>query len=115
MSLSPDRIKEAEFVRHAFRVTVPNDVKYDEVLKPEFWVHVAAKMNGDAHDLVEVMPEDGSWFALLIVVSASRLHAKCLPLLFKTLEAEAAEKDDGPFVIKHNGPCLLYTSDAADE
>ena len=102
VTLSPDRIKEADYARHVFRVSVPNDVTITDVLKPDFWVHTAGKMHNT--DIIEVMPEDESWFAQLIVRSASRLHARCVVLNYKAFDEVKTKDVDGPFIVKHNGP-----------
>lgn len=114
--LNPEGLKEAEYVRHVFRATVPNDTTINDVLKPDFWAHVAAKLHNT--DIIEVCPEDESWFAQLIVRSASRLHAKCAVLRHQSFNADKKTAEpEGPFSIKHNGPkakwCVIRRVDKA--
>lgn len=109
-ALSPTILKEAEFLRRSFRVVVDNDVTIEDLRKPEFWVHVAVKLQNT--DLIEVVPKDESWFALLIVRSASRIHAKCEILLSKNFGAQpekAKKKEDPKFKIEHKGNDKRWT------
>jgi len=114
-ALNPNGLKLAEFARSQYRVVVDNEVAHEDVLKPEFWVHVASKLQitGEgANPLIEVMPKDGSWFALLIVVSASNVHAKCVSVLYKQLEKKAVTKkmaEDPDFDVKNKGGDKKFT------
>ena len=114
--LTPEGLKEAEYVRRVFRATVPSDVTPADIVKPEFWAHVSVKLHNT--DIIEVMPEDESWFAQLLVRSSSRLHAKCEVLHLKTFnDVKKAKEVEGPFSLKHNGPkakwCVIRNADKA--
>lgn len=67
------KMQPAEYLRNTWRVTLPAEVKYAEIFVPSFWANVASKfVRGD---IIEVWPEDGSWFATLIVRVSARTHA----------------------------------------
>lgn len=100
-ALTADRFKEAEYVRHVFRITADNATTLEDVLKPEYFVHVASKLHNT--DIIEVIPENESWFATLIVRACSRIHAKCEVLNYKSFGAAAAPVAEGPFLIQHKG------------
>lgn len=74
MALTADRIKLAEYVRNIFVINPEPNVKLEDMLQPAFWSHVAAKLHPS--DRVEVIAEDGTYFAEFYVVSCGRNWAK---------------------------------------
>jgi hypothetical protein len=72
--LTPDRFKAAEFVRVVYAVTPAVNTDLDHILKPEYWSHVAANLSPLSR--IEVVAEDNSWFAELIVLSSGLNWAK---------------------------------------
>lgn len=67
-------ISAAEFTRNVFAVVVPAETKVADILAPHCWTHVAAKLQRG--DRLEIYPEDGQYFAELIVVSAGKNWAQ---------------------------------------
>ena len=65
---------QAEFARQLFRVTPPVGTNLDDMLEPSYWANVAMKFN--PHDLIEVVPEDGAFYARLFVLSVQKLSLK---------------------------------------
>lgn len=59
------QLREAEFKRTIWTATPQAGTVKDEIIKPEFWVHVANKLK--IGDRVEVSPESGEWLAEVIV------------------------------------------------
>jgi len=109
VKLNIDRIKEAEYVRHAFRVTVPVTVSYQETLDPTFWGHVASKLT--VGDKIEIVPEDFSWYAEVIVRACSRVHAAVGAITFKEFHSKKENKPasaDPDFSIDWKGPQRKY-------
>lgn len=74
MKLSANRFALAEHQRNIWRVALDEGVDIKETLESSFWTHVASKLR--AGDLIELLPEDGAWFATLIVRDADRIWAK---------------------------------------
>jgi hypothetical protein len=72
--LTVDRFKEAEYTRRVWSMTPAENTEVDHLLKPEYWSLVAAKLNPT--DRIEVVAEDNSWFADLLVISAGGNWAK---------------------------------------
>lgn len=68
----------AEYARTVYMVRVENHVLVADLLKPAFWTHVAAQLK--KLDRVEVVPEDGSWYAEFMVLSVSANTARVVPL-----------------------------------
>ena len=83
MALNQDAIKPAEFVRNVFAVTLPIGTPFEEVTKPEFWAHTAAKFHPT--DRVEIMDAECTYFAEAIVISCARNWAKLSVLRFNEL------------------------------
>jgi hypothetical protein len=106
------QMKQSEFHRTCWSVTPDAGAKLEEVLAPHYWVHVNKMLR--VRDQIEVMPNDQSWFAQLIVrsvgpagpVVAILNHveftaAKEAPKAKKAEKVEA--DDDGLYVVKFGG------------
>lgn len=95
--LTPDRFKAAEFVRVIYAVTPAVNTELDHILKPEYWSHVAASLSPLSR--IEVVAEDNSWFAELIVLSSGLNWAKVkllryIPLVDGFPEEKKQQEDD---------------------
>lgn len=105
--LIADRIRVADYIRQLLRVTPEAGTTIEEVLKPDYWVHVAPKAK--LGDVLEIFPEDGSWFVQAVVVSCSNVHLK-LHVLNKVVinevkaESKKDDKKDEPFRVEFKGP-----------
>lgn len=115
MKLIESQFTSAEFSRNLWTVTPEPGTAFETVLKPEYWAHVAKKLRRG--DRIEVLSEDNSYFAELIVLSAAPLWAKVAVLrnveLATAPKAEASQDD---FEIKHRGKMkwsVLRKSDKA--
>jgi hypothetical protein len=91
----------AEFARTVYSVSVPSGTTVAEMLEPESWMHVASKLRPT--DRLEIVPEDGAWFAEVFVVSAGKNWAKVQPLrVIELREVEQRPADIKPeFEIKY--------------
>jgi hypothetical protein len=69
----PHNLQTAEHSVITWHVQVPADMPFDEVLKPDFWTHVAGKMRPGQRVIVDSI--DFKWTATLFVRSAQRLSA----------------------------------------
>lgn len=85
----------------------------EDLLRPDFWTNVAAQLKPG--DRIEVYPEDGAFFAELLVRSCNRTSAVVLPLRFNDLVGAVEEStDDASFYVKFRGPrkhCIMRASD----
>jgi hypothetical protein len=104
VKLTADRIKGADYLRQLYRVNVPSGVTLQDTLEGPFWAHVAAKFT--VGDKLELFAEDGTWYAELIVLVSSQVHAKVGVLTFKEFSAQKVKaKDTDPlFAIEWKGP-----------
>lgn len=105
--LIANRLKGAEFARIVHRATPEASVKFDDMLAPSYWSHVAAKVS--LHDIIEVIPEGGAFYAELLVVGCSKQHVKVVVLTVKKLapESEGNKVDEmipPKFTIEFKGP-----------
>jgi len=102
--------KELQLTQHAlldYTHTVSEGTPFEDLLKPEYWAHVAQKLR--PHTLIKVVPEDGSYWAELLVLSCDRLWAKVFVLRHHDLTAvvedsEATASRLAEFDIQWKGP-----------
>lgn len=113
------RFKQAEFVRHIFCATPEAGTTIEQLLKPEYWANISEQLKPGYR--IEVMPEDGEFFAELVVRSCDRTSATTMPLRVVYLNAlpvsvEQPSVDADPeFYVKFRGPhakwCVMRKSD----
>jgi len=89
--LLPKRFKQAEYQRNIFEAVPPAGTKYEDVLKPEYWVHVAYMLK--IRDRIEVIADDFSYFAELIVTGSGQLWVNVEELRFTKLGGYKVEDD----------------------
>ena len=65
--LSPNQIQVAEQARIVWRFFLPADVDIEEALNDSFYAHVCDRLN--LYDEIEVLAEDGRFYARLLVIS----------------------------------------------
>jgi hypothetical protein len=72
-----------------WEVCVEPGTTLDDLLKPEFFCHVAKQLR--TFSKIRVLPDDASWYAELIVRSAGTNWARCS--LFKFVEFDAVQPE----------------------
>ena len=117
--LTPDRFKTAEYVRTIFSATVASGTKLEEVEKPEYWSHVASKLQPGSR--IEVSPEDATWLAELYIVSCGRNWVKTCTLRFHELAESSPDEEVAAvaeYTIGWSGPIkkfrILRNSDKSE-
>jgi hypothetical protein len=101
-------LEAAEFARRSWRVNVPGETDLNDMLKPEYWGHVSAKLR--TGDLIEAIAADNSFYAEFIVRWSRKLEAGVS--LLRHIELEAPALDDNAiegFEIKHRGSRSMWT------
>jgi hypothetical protein len=84
--LMPSRFKQADQARNVW-VSIPEEgTTYEDLFAPEYWSHISEKMRQG--DLIEVRPEDGSYFALLYAVAVQRQAAAVIEIVKKDLSTD---------------------------
>jgi hypothetical protein len=74
----PTNIEEAVAARNIWQVKPEISVTIEDLLKPDYWAHVARRMR--AGDRVEAIPDDRHYFAEFFVLAASSNWAKMVLL-----------------------------------
>lgn len=98
------RFRQAEHVRTVWNVVPETGTEAEALLDPGYWSHNARKLKPT--DIIEAMPDDGTWYARYIVRSAGPLGAEVFPLEFHKL-GNAELKIEGVndrFAVKWKGP-----------
>lgn len=95
--LPSSRFKLADYKRNEFRVTPEHGTTLEDIQKPEFWTHVAAQLA--QFDTIEVIPEDGSFYAELLVITSGKQFATVK--LLRHVELERTVKKDAPEAQMH--------------
>ncbi len=101
-NLLQNRIRPAEYDRLVWSVTPEPSISFDEILKPEYWTHVAKQLLPGAR--IEVVPEDKSYFAELFVRSQTDTSVNVSVLRHVKFDDTAKPADNAdPYEIKHRG------------
>lgn len=88
--LNPHGLQLAEARRVMYFVAAAEGVQPDDVVRPDYWAHEAAKLK--PRDRIEIHAYDGTWFMEVLVLDVSRAFARVKPIV---------------------GPVSLTTSDVA--
>lgn len=87
----PTQIMPAQSLVMTWHYTVPPAISLDDLLKPDFWSHVAVRLR--PHNRVIADAEDGSWTATLFVRSVNRLSATMAVQSFMEFGEKSALSD----------------------
>lgn len=68
-NLRPNRMKAAEFVRKVYHAEPSIDDTKEDILRPEYWLHMAPNMKPG--DKIEMLWENGEQYAEALVLSAT--------------------------------------------
>ena len=112
------RMKESSFVRNWWVVTVEEGTDKKDMLKSDFWAHLAEQFS--PYDRIEVRSDDDAFFAEYIVLSCDRTYAKVKELSWFSLTSDETQQDEEIFqeyAHKWRGPqlkhCVIRKSDSA--
>jgi hypothetical protein len=72
--LAADRLKLKEHTTVEHTVTVEVGTVVEDLLRPEFWAHVAAGLR--PYSEITVRTDDGAWWARVLVMTVSRAFAR---------------------------------------
>ncbi len=101
--LTLDRFKGAEYERLVYRVVPKDGTPLEALREPMYWSHVAAQLRPTA--IIEVIPDDMSYFAELLVISCGNNWATVEILRhvpFATAQSVIAEAS--AYEVKWKGP-----------
>ena len=95
--------KIADFLRTQWCISLKPGQSREDFMRPDFWAHVAARVK--KNDRVEILHDEGSYFAEVIVVSVEKLGVKVALLREHNLnELESTQVDQSEFYVKFRGP-----------
>ena len=103
MAILAGRFKQAEYVRNIWHASPAQGVKPDDLLKPEYWIHIRHLLK--AGDRIEILCEAGEWYAEAIVLDAARYGAKIAWTLAPVV-LQQVEMDEIPaeYIVMWSGP-----------
>jgi len=97
LKLSPVNIEQAEAIRMVWSVMPDPEVTVDDMLKPDYWAHVAMKLRPG--DRIEAMPADRNYLAKFIVLGRDRLWAKVVLISYVVVyDKDEVPADEGYIV-----------------
>jgi hypothetical protein len=105
------RFKDAAYERNIWQAVIEAGVSFEDVQNPTFWAHVSGKIK--QNDRIEVIAEDGAYFAELLVLDCDRLWAKTAVLRFVELSApdiaaELLTPLSCGYKVEYKGPTLKH-------
>lgn len=103
LKIHPSRfVYDASTMRKLCAITPTAGTPFDALLQPSYWANVAERLR--PFDRIEVLAEDGSYFAILLVRAASRLSAKVAVLEKYDLDAVDDTSAESAFFVAWRGP-----------
>lgn len=92
MKIIAPRFKPVEYCRTVYQATPEPGTTLEELLKPGYWSHVAAKLRKG--DRIEVVTEDGTYFAEFFVKHANKIEAHVALLRENQIAKPQSKADD---------------------
>lgn len=105
--LGPTGLEPAEYRRNQWIATAAKGVRAEDLLQPDYWAHVAAKLA--PWNKIEVRAEDGLWYAEAIVLDCSRNWARIAllpgyPLFLTSSDISQTQSAPAGYEVVHRGP-----------
>jgi hypothetical protein len=100
--LTPNRFALAETRRNIWQIVPEDGTPYESLFDKDYWAAMAAKLR--PYDRIEVLADDGSYYAELLVLSSTKTQAEVMELR----KIDIATKEVAPvkeeFSVKWRGP-----------
>lgn len=90
MAVTQEQLQLAEFQRLRFAVTLPAGDTLEDAMKQDYWKHCATKLKPKS--IIEVVPEDGSFYAELFVTASDTTWARTALIMAVTFNESAAKQ-----------------------
>lgn len=84
-----------------YLATIEPEHTFEDIQKPSYWAHVARILQPMAR--IEVIPDDMSWYAEVMVVATDRASARVAVLRHVDLDAGEAEAIPETHEVKYHG------------
>lgn len=99
----PVRLHGAEFHRSVYFHLIPEGVEYEDILKKDYWTHVAALLKPG--DLIEIRGERDDYMAWIVVRASSSVDATVKEVYKVDLGSpEPATSHQSDYEVKWRGP-----------
>ena len=102
-----DRLAAEETEIVAYAVTMPYEHKYEDLFRPDYWAHHAAKFRRAKTKLV-VVNDDCTFYAELFVVNCDRGWAQVRELFKTELPTEVDSDAVSDYKVEWKGPKRLF-------
>lgn len=106
--LHASRCQLAEQARNVYSAVLESGTTMDELKEPSFWAHVSGPKNFRPMDRIEVMPEDGTFWAELLVLNAGPMFAKVYVMRHHEIGEVGTSSLSDAFQIGWKGPVRQY-------
>lgn len=108
LKLKPSGLELAEFVQTVWVANPAAGVPYESLFSPSYWTHVADKLKPFAKIIVS--PEEGGYYAELLVIYASRTEVVVRQILYVGMESSIDEvkNDTTGYEINFGGRMHLW-------
>lgn len=100
MKVLQSQLVLSNHARICYTVTL-TEGSYADLFKPETWAHVAAKIPKGS--LIEAQPENGDWFALLLVRRSTDLMVEVAEIVKRDFTTEPVKLEIAEYEVKHRG------------
>lgn len=118
LSIMPNRMKEAEFIRTVYVIDCHEGTEQDDLLIPAYWSHVAKQLK--PFDRIEARADNGEWVAELMVIKTGTNEAHVALLNVYDINKLAGESPAIPsddYSVEWKGPhkkfCVIRKADSA--
>ena len=109
----PSKFKEAASARNVWHHVLDQNTKYDDLLTPEYWAHVAKTLRPG--DKIEVIAEDSSFWAELFVLATANQAAAVVEIRKVALQSVELPDAQAGVKVEWKGPnlkwCVYRTKD----
>lgn len=106
LKLLPTKLQNAEHYRTIWGVVVDPGTTLEDIQRAEYWSHVAPRLS--RMDKVEVLTEDGEYYAELLVIGTGTGWAKVLLTKHIAFEGEAEPDIESPVKAEWKGPARKW-------
>lgn len=104
--LAPGRFGLGEHVRNWWVASIEKDTQEDALLDPAFWANFAVKMR--PYDIIEARKDDGTYWAMFLVLGCDRTYAKIHKLYETSLSSRDVSLIQDKFLVEWGSPTHKY-------
>lgn len=90
MAITSEKLQPAEFHRLRYAMTLPAGETLEDAMKPDYWKHCATKLKPGT--IIEIVPEDGSFYAELFVKSSEATWARTALIAVTVFDEKAVKQ-----------------------